>query len=179
MERDAALSAARGPTRSLPWQHDETGPGRLPGSRGRRTTGAVVKGPRSRREWRIGPLLTAVALAGFAGLGAPMLVRLPLRGGAFQPMTGLDAWLLAVFTAGVLALLLAAAVAVGGGVPGHAARRGLARRFGRGDPEGQGATEASAPDDEGAADHARVARWVAEMGGWLLLVYMGGWIATR
>jgi hypothetical protein len=119
---------------------------------------------------RAGPLAVAVAVAGFAALAAPVLVGMPLRGGAPQLRTVREIWLLSVFTAGMLALLVAAAVALGGGVPGRAARRGLARLAG---------TARKDEEEEPSTGHGVAARWMAESGGWLLLIYMAGWLTTR
>jgi hypothetical protein len=140
-----------------------------------------MRDPPGRRGPWYGPFASAAAVAVLAGLAAPVLVGTPLRGGALQLLTAMDVWLLAVFAAGMLALLLAAAVAVDGAVPGRAARRGLGRITGRGvaEPMQEGPESEDEAEGVSRAGHAAAARWMAETGAWLLLAYMAGWLTTR
>ncbi len=117
-----------------------------------------------------GPLAGALAVALGAAAFAAGVSRLELRGGRIQLLETVEIWLLAVFTAGVLALLLGGSARLGVRLPGRAAREGLARRFGRG---GKGDVEVENP--EGVRD-LRFADGVMMTGGWLLLVYTIGWL---
>jgi hypothetical protein len=96
---------------------------------------------------------TSVAMLGLAAV----LEVAPPRGGGTRLLGFGEIWLLGVFTAGVLALLLGAAVAADRGVPGLRSR--LAR----------------APEEPGRPE-VPVAGVAVRTGGWLLLVYVAGWV---
>ncbi len=111
-------------------------------------------------------LLTALILAGLARLGASWILGAEPAGGVWLLTPG-ELWLLLVFTGGVLALLLAASVQLGGwfvSAPGES----RSRRDGAGDPPGEGA----------AWESVDPARWAMGLGGWLLLIYAVGWLVT-
>jgi hypothetical protein len=118
-------------------------------------------------------LLAAAGVALAAGVLAVGISRLETRGGGVPLLDTGEIWLLALFTGGVLALLLGSAARLGARIPGQAARRGLARRFGGGNGEGDGEGEG----DPGEPGDRRFANGVMATGGWLLLVYMIGWLA--
>lgn len=109
-------------------------------------------------------LLVAVAAAG-AAIG---IESLEVRGGAPRLLTTGELWMLVLFVAGVLAVLLALSALLGGWPAPSRLKRGLA---GSRDP---GVLVAGTDPDPGGR---AVALWILEAGAALLLVYAVAWLA--
>lgn len=113
---------------------------------------------------------TAGAVAGGTAGGVPLLLRLELRDPALVwLLRPHEIWLLAVFTEGVLAVLLGGAVS-SGWLRGARGLRDRLEARGRGEPPHGGAREV------GSGRAARPALWVMAVGGWLLGIYFVGWL---
>jgi len=160
-----------------------------------RTTGRTTGRPRLRG--RAGPLATAVCLVLVAGGLAAGLSRQELRGGNWHLLTGVEIWLLAVFVAAVLALLFGASAWLGVAFRGRGAREALEGLRARADEMDRRRSESAGPGGSGspfetptgAEGDGRAGRdgpaqgagvspaWIMEVGGWLTLLYVAGWLA--
>ncbi len=121
----------------------------------------------------VGATTAAAAVALLAWAAVPLLGRLELRGGgAAAAMSPTELWLLEVFTAGVLAVLLGLA-ALGGWWVNPRGVRDVVER------------EPDAPEDRGApgkeddAGGPGPGQWLVATGGLLLGIYFMGWLVTR
>jgi len=136
------------------------------------------------------PLVASLVVALGAGGAAAGLTRLEVRGGGHLLLTTTEVWLLLVFVAGVLALLFGASARVGLGLRGQGAREGLERLRAR--AEALERNEVAAPEDLRGRPRAQVPpqaggrsqageggpgpEGIMATGGWLLLVYVAGWL---
>jgi hypothetical protein len=122
-----------------------------------------------------------------AGAAAAGLTRLEVRGGGRLLLTTGEVWLLMVFVAAVLALLFGASARLGMGVRGQGAREGLERLRARamvlegrearadgGAPETREAPEMR--DGPQEKESGAGPEGIMATGGWLLLVYVAGWM---
>lgn len=135
---------------------------------------------RRARFW-FSALGAAAALAGLTAAGVPLLLGLELRERflvwLLRPR---EVWLLAVFSEGVLAVLLGAAALGGWMRRGRGARDALEAGASRRERSGAGGT--AGPAGEGGmvggeeSDDARPALWVAAVGGCLLGIYFLAWL---
>lgn len=117
------------------------------------------QGPRFWFRAHVVPMAVAMGLAGVLGwASAPLARRVGSEVGGVRLLSGTDVWLLMVFTAGVLVLLLAGSVWGSARFRSRGAREAL---LGAERPHG-------APGSSGF--------W--KVGGWLLLIYALGWLAT-
>lgn len=111
----------------------------------------------------------AILLVSGAAAGAAIGIEsLELRGGAPRLLTTGELWLLVLFVAGVLAVLLALSTLLGGWQGPSRLRRRLDERNG---PE-----EDARPSDEDPTGSA-VALWLLEVGAGLLVMYALAWLA--
>lgn len=135
---------------------------------------------RGARFW-LSAVGTAAALAGLTAASVPLLMGLELRERflvwLLRPH---EVWLLAVFTEGMLAVLLGAAALGGWMLRGRGARDALearawvrrwSRKAGPVPPE-----EEDGGVREENSDDPRPALWVVAVGGCLLGVYFLGWL---
>ncbi|MEX0935526.1 MAG: hypothetical protein WD013_01395 [Gemmatimonadota bacterium] len=114
----------------------------------------------------------ALILAGGWAVVAPALSWLEPRAGLRFPAP-VEMWLLGVFTAGVLLVLLGLSVTVGGRLPGVRAREALARLI-----DGSGAGPAGTPAESDNGDPHQ-GWWSMTVGANLLAIYLLGWIVLR
>lgn len=135
------------------------------------------------RFW-LSALAAAAGTAGLAGAALPLLLRLEPRGWAGPlVLTASEIWLLEVFTAGVLALLLGLAGLGGGWFDARGVRDALEREeaapepgAGAG-PERPGEEEGGTTDREGReSGDTGPAWWLIAVGGGLLGIYATGWL---
>ncbi|TVP46247.1 MAG: hypothetical protein EA350_07465 [Gemmatimonadales bacterium] len=152
---------------------------------------------------RIGPLATALAVALLAGAAAASLSGQEPRGGGWRLLSGPEIWLMAVFVAAVLALLFGASAWMGVAFRGGGAREALEALRARADEMDRGRSEGGASGavaaepgspaggrgsgagrrDGGGAGSGPAERagnspaWIMEVGGWLILLYVAGWLA--
>jgi len=135
---------------------------------------------------RIGPLATAVCLALLAGGLAASLSRQELRGGGWRLLSGPEIWLLAVFVTAMLALLFGASAWLGVALRGRGAREAMEAFRARADEMDRRRSEGAGPGDAGDGraggdgpqqETGTSPAWIMEVGGWLTLLYVAGWLA--
>ncbi|TVP54999.1 MAG: hypothetical protein EA351_11520 [Gemmatimonadales bacterium] len=115
----------------------------------------------------------ALGIGAICGIVAAGLSSLELRGGLMQMQSTGELWLLCVFTAGVLAILLGLSTLIGGW-PGSGTLRDRLDAF-LGPDRGRGNDE---PHERstGRGNVGRAGAWMIEVGGGLLGLYLVGWM---
>ncbi len=115
----------------------------------------------------------ALGIGAVCGLAAAGLSSLELRGGLMQMQSTGELWLLCVFTAGVLAILLGLSTMIGGW-PGSGTLRDRLDGFLGPDP---GAGDGGPRERSTGPGHGgRAGAWMIEVGGGLLGLYLIGWM---
>lgn len=125
-----------------------------------------------RARWRLWLSAGGAAgvLAAVTAAAVPLVMRLQLRDSSLVwLLVPAELWLLAVFTEGVLAVLLGAAA-----LAGWFSGRGV-RDAAEASPRAQSGTPARTDPDRDASP----AWWTLAAGGWLLGIYFVSWLVLR